>query len=190
MKVWCPGPEKHRCSLPPVLSEVVPTWWTKRTKGTQPAAPLVPPKSLSVLLCLCSILLFSPFPIASPTDTKRLLWHLVCCLLDSPEAAAHRIAHEFAPTEWGHTPSQLKFSNRFSLAAEDSVAGHSLLYGGLTGRGGGRAGPPGLGLCSLVLSQLCTFGETKAVLIYATVVVSSHGESYQPHGVSSEGDER
>ena len=35
-----------------------------------------------------------------------------------------------------------------------------------------------------------TFGETKAVLIYATSVVSSNGESYQSHGMALKGDER
>ena len=32
-----------------------------------------------------------------------------------------------------------------------------------------------------------TFGETKAVLIHAIVVVSSHGERCQPHGVHYQG---
>ena len=35
-----------------------------------------------------------------------------------------------------------------------------------------------------------TFGEIKAVIISAMVVVSSHPKSYQSHGVSSERDER
>ena len=35
-----------------------------------------------------------------------------------------------------------------------------------------------------------TFRETKAVLIYAMVVFSSHGKTYLSHGVCSEGDER